>query len=172
MAAEGNRTVKSSESQGGRGGLKRNPRYAATRLLAIRPRSVAELRGRLLNKGFTYEAVEETIAEFKERGLLDDVAFARALVEGWLRRRAVGPRFLAAKLKRHRLVRSLVAGILLDMMPPERERVLAAEAARKHRELLRQRGIPKAKWRTRTIQHLLGRGFSPDVVTDVAGTFL
>ena len=155
-----------------RGGLRKSPRYIATRLLAIRPRSVGELRERLLNKGFAHEAVEDIVTEFRERGLLNDAVFARALAESWLRRRAVGRRFLLAKLKQHRLAPSLVAEIIQDLLPPGRERTLAVDAVKKLLPVFERRQVPRGQWRTRTIRHLLQRGFSSEVVTDIVDTFL
>jgi len=50
---------------------------AAIRFLGYRPRSEAEIRQRLLRHGFDSECTEKALARLKERGLVDDTAFAR-----------------------------------------------------------------------------------------------
>lgn len=50
---------------------------AALRLLSYRPRSRAELRQRLLRRGFSAEGVEEELERLAQQGLVDDAAFAR-----------------------------------------------------------------------------------------------
>ena len=50
---------------------------AAIRFLGYRPRSEAEIRQRLQRHGYDSEYIEKTLARLKERGLVDDTAFAR-----------------------------------------------------------------------------------------------
>ena len=50
---------------------------AAFRYLAYRPRSEAEIRQRLLRRGFDSVTADNALARLKERGLVDDAAFAR-----------------------------------------------------------------------------------------------
>ena len=50
---------------------------AATRFLAYRPRSLAELQSRLARRGFDEETQQAVLAKLKEQGLVDDAAFAR-----------------------------------------------------------------------------------------------
>ncbi|OGO00730.1 MAG: hypothetical protein A2Y58_01835 [Chloroflexi bacterium RBG_13_51_52] len=62
---------------------------AATRFLGYRPRSEAEIRQRLQRRGYDDEYIEKTIVWLKERGLVDDIAFARFWKEN---REAFSPR--------------------------------------------------------------------------------
>jgi regulatory protein len=50
---------------------------AAMRLLGYRPRSEAEIRQRLLKRGFDSNATDRALARLKEQGIIDDAAFAR-----------------------------------------------------------------------------------------------
>ncbi len=50
---------------------------AAARYLSYRPRSEAELRERLLRRGYDSGSVEAAIAKLREQGLVDDVVFAQ-----------------------------------------------------------------------------------------------
>ncbi len=54
---------------------------AATRYLAYRPRSLAELRSRLGRHGFDEETQQAVLAKLQEQGLVDDSAFARYWAE-------------------------------------------------------------------------------------------
>lgn len=49
---------------------------SALRLLKYRPRSKAELKSRLLIKGFPLEVIEEVLTKLGEEGLIDDLIFA------------------------------------------------------------------------------------------------
>ena len=50
---------------------------AAANYLSYRPRGEAELRARLLQRSFASESIEAVIAKLKERGSIDDIAFAQ-----------------------------------------------------------------------------------------------
>jgi regulatory protein len=50
---------------------------AATHYLGYRPRSEAEVRQRLLKRGFASDTTGKALARLKEQGLIDDAAFAR-----------------------------------------------------------------------------------------------
>jgi regulatory protein len=50
---------------------------AALNYLGYRPRSEAEVRQRLHRRGFNDEVVDKVVIGLKERGLIDDVAFAQ-----------------------------------------------------------------------------------------------
>jgi len=50
---------------------------AGVRYLSYRPRSESELREKLRQRGFDGDGVEAAITRLKERGLVDDVAFAQ-----------------------------------------------------------------------------------------------
>jgi regulatory protein len=50
---------------------------AALHYLEYRPRSEAEVRGKLRQRGFSGEAIEATMVRLRETGLVDDQAFAQ-----------------------------------------------------------------------------------------------
>lgn len=71
---------------------------AALRLLSVRPRTVSEIRTRLLEKELPKKVVEGVIAELSSSGLLNDEEFARTYIGDALARRPVGEVFLRRKL--------------------------------------------------------------------------
>ena len=67
----------------------------ALRLLAARPRSVEELRGRLRLKKHPDARIEPVIELLKKQGLLDDEKFAKLLAVSKTLSRPVGKKQLA-----------------------------------------------------------------------------
>ncbi|HMS09869.1 MAG TPA: RecX family transcriptional regulator, partial [Pyrinomonadaceae bacterium] len=82
----------------------------AVKLLAAKPRSVAELRGRLLEKVWTNEEiVDAVIAKLTEYEYLDDERFARDAAAAKLRQKPQGRRRLEQSMSRKQLDRETVA---------------------------------------------------------------
>lgn len=122
---------------------RRDPRAVATRLLAIRARSVGALRERLVAQGFAAAETATVIREFSARGLLDDAHFAQALIDEVLREKPVGRQFLLSKLRRYRVPDEIAHATLSAILPLAREGALAREAAwKKLAELRRHLASP------------------------------
>lgn len=79
--------------------LYRRAREKAVRLLAIRPRTTAELRGRLRRSGVTGDLMRTVINDLTAARYLDDLAFARAWVTGRMTSRLFGLRRLRWELR-------------------------------------------------------------------------
>jgi regulatory protein len=132
---------------------------SGVRLLARRAHSRAELRQKLVRKGFDPEEVQAALERLAGRGYLDDEAFARGLV----RRRSVsrGPLALAAELSAKGIDRAGAAAALAGFDPEAQlatatalaERLYAAKPLPGYRETLDRVG-----------SKLLRRGFSAGVV--------
>jgi regulatory protein len=141
-------------------------REAALRLLAVRPRSAAELLRRLRTKGYEPEIGEEVIARLRELGMVDDAVFAGTLVRDRVRLRPQGARRLANELRAkgvdeetaHTAIRETMEGEDTD------ERELARRAAEKWRP---RAGEEPASARRRLHGYLARRGFDSDVILEV-----
>jgi regulatory protein len=104
-------------------------RTVALRLLLRRPRSARDLAGALARRGFPGEEIEAALEYLTDCGYLDDVAFARAYVEGrrdrlWGRRRFEGE--LSARGVDRRIIQEV-----LGPFDPAAERERACQAARR-----------------------------------------
>ncbi len=166
MSSGSQRTGKPPRRQGTRRRLRDNPRYVLTRLLAVRPRSVTEARARLLRKGFAQSDVEQVLQEFVAHSLLDDRAFAAALLDAVLRRAPAGQQFMRARLRRAGIADDIMEDVLATHLPPARERALARELfERKLQELLRYHPSSR-NLKLRAAQFLRSRGFPADIVLD------
>jgi regulatory protein len=74
-------------------------REAALSLLSWRARTRAELRRRLLSKGFRPSRVDPCLERLQEKGLLDDAAVSAAFVRDRLRHRPRGRARLSSELR-------------------------------------------------------------------------
>ncbi len=84
---------------------------AAVRYLSYRPRSEAELREKLKQRGFDDASIEAVLTRLKAQGLVDDVAFAEFWKEN---RESFRPR--SQRLTRLELGRKGVAGEIVNQV--------------------------------------------------------
>ena len=158
--------AKNSESQGSRKGKRGNCWYVATMLLGVRPRSVAEMRKRLLVKKFSVAEVEKTIDKCIEFKYLDDKQFAKIVCESMLSRGNSGKKAIINKMRNFQLARDIITQTIEEYLPEEKELEIAKEAMKKKIGQLKKRGIAKELWYRKVGQYLMGRGFSGDVVRE------
>ena len=133
------------------------------KLLAAKPRSVEELRERLLEKQWTDErAVEYALSKLKEYGYLDDERFAFGFASYRVRQKPVGRQRLARDLQLKQVPRE-TADAALDLVYQETpEEQLIEQAIRKRARL---RGRPSTRQETKSLyDHLLRQGFSYDLI--------
>ncbi len=139
-------------------------REKCLRLLAVRARSAAELRDRLLKAGFERSVFEPALADLAAAGLVDDEEFARS----WISARnpaGVGRRKLAAELALKGIARDMIERLIEEQVDEETERQQAEGVARKR---LGAEWDAKALGRVRRL--LLGRGYGFGIVDDVLRT--
>ena len=145
--------------------LRRKTFERAVKLLAAKPRSVGELRERLLRgKNTNEEVVETVISRLREYGYLDDERFAFSYASYKVKQRPIGRRRLERDLK-FRKIDNAVAGEALEMVfteTPEEQLIDQAIAKR-----LRIRGKPKNRVEAKSLfDHLLRQGFEFELVSE------
>ncbi len=135
----------------------------AVKLLAAKPRSVAELRERLLEKEWADEAAADyAIAKLTEYGYLDDEQFALSFAQSRVRQKPVGRQRLARDLKQKKLDKETAEQALAKVYDETPEEKLIDEAIARR---LRLRGRPRTREESKSLfDHLLRRGFSVDLV--------
>ena len=137
----------------------------AIRLLTVKPRSIAELRERLLQSRQTDERIVETvIARLSEYGYLDDERFAFSYASLKVKQKPMGRRRLERDLKLKK-VTSGVANEALDLVYGEMsEEQLIVQAIEKR---IRLRGRPADRLEAKKLfDHLLRRGFGFELVSE------
>lgn len=135
----------------------------AVKLLAAKPRSVAELRERLLEKEWTTtEAADYAIAKLSEYGYLNDEQFALGYASARVRQKPVGRGRLARDLQMKKIDRELAEQTLEKVFEETSESELIDRAIEKRTRL---RGRPTTRQETKSLfDHLLRRGFSYDLI--------
>jgi regulatory protein len=137
----------------------------AVKLLAAKPRSIGELRERLLEKSWTNaEIVDQVLETLKEYKYVDDEQFASDLALAKLRQRPQGKRRLQHTMSRKQLDRETVDKAIDAAFEtiPETDLIDLAVA-----KWLRLRGRPETRDETKKLyDHLLRQGFGFDLVRD------
>lgn len=135
-----------------------DPWQALIRLLRYRPRSVAEVRRRLLALKFTDQEIEKSVATAKAAGLLDDAIFTKIWVDDRLLHHPLSRRAIRQELADKEVDKRIVDAALEDLYPAEKEKEIALKLAQAR--LAKYASLDRAKRMQRTISFLTRRGFS------------
>jgi regulatory protein len=135
----------------------------AVKLLAAKPRSVAELRERLLEKQWTNEEiVEAVLAKLGEYGYLNDERFAFGYASYKVRQKPVGRQRLQRDLQLKKVDRETADEALRLVFEETPEEELIDRAIEKRTRL---RGRPETRAEVKSLfDHLLRQGFSYELV--------
>jgi regulatory protein len=145
--------------------MRRQTFNRAVKLLTVKPRSVAELRERLLQgKNTNASIVDSVIARLEEYGYLNDERFAFSYASLKVKRRPVGRRRLQRDLKLKKVENKVAEGALELVYAETPEEQLIDQAIEKR---LRLRGRPKTRIEAKKLfDHLLRQGFEFELVSD------
>jgi regulatory protein len=145
-------------------------RESALRLLAGRPRSVAEVGERLARRGVPKATIRAVVAGLAADGLLDDLVFARAWIARRTSRSQYGPRRIRWELRQKGVLPETIDRAFKESSTADREsarteeqlaRALIQSCARRYRSLAPDR-------QARRIAALLERrGFTPGTIVRV-----
>lgn len=135
----------------------------AVKLLAAKPRSVGELRERLLEKEWaTTEAVEAALTKLEEYGYLNDTQFAQSFAAARIRQKPVGRSRVARDLSMKNISRETADEVLDKVFAEMPEEELIEEAIARYTNV---RGRPADRpAQKRLFDYLMRRGFSYDLI--------
>ena len=133
---------------------------AAGRLLAVRARSEAELRVRLVARGFPSVQVEATIERLRDLRLLDDSSFAHEWVEQRSKSKGLGVERLRRELVAKGVAPELIESAVADRGTDELTTATDLAAT----QLPKVVHLPLVRQATRLYGFLTRRGFSSEVV--------
>jgi regulatory protein len=135
----------------------------AVKLLAAKPRSIQELRERLLEKQWTDDAAADyALDKLKEYGYLDDDRFAFGFASYRVRQKPVGRQRLARDLQTKKVSKETADAALELVYQETPEEELIARAIEKR---IRLRGRPTTRQETKSLyDHLQRLGFSYDLI--------
>jgi regulatory protein len=137
----------------------------AVKLLAAKPRSVRELRERLLEKPWTDSAIVDAVIEkLKEYRYLDDQQFAADVALSKLKQKPQGKRRLEQSMARKKLEKVVIDEAVrnaLEKLPEEELIDIVIE------KRLRLKGKPETREDAKKFyDHLLRQGFGFDLIRD------
>jgi regulatory protein len=138
---------------------------AAYRLLTYRPRSRAELIGKLQEKGFDLAVIEGVLADLERYGYVNDRQFAEQWAAGRLRRRGFGRRRVERELRDKGVERDIIAETLASVWSGDIEMKTARASA--ERKLKTLRSFDGETCRRRLAAFLERKGFSYDIIRTV-----
>lgn len=135
----------------------------AVKLLAAKPRSVEELRERLLEREWTDEAAADyALSKLKEYGYLDDERFAFGFASYRVKQKPLGRQRLARDLKTRKVSKETADAALELVYQETPEEELITRAIEKR---VRLRGRPASRQETKSLyDHLLRLGFPYDLI--------
>ncbi len=135
----------------------------AVNLLTYKPRSIEEIRTRLLEKAWTnHEIVDDVIEKLKEYNYLNDEQFATSFAASKIRQKSVGKRRLQQDLYRKKLDNETIEKAIETAFEetPEEEIIERAVAKR-----LRTKGMPETQnERKNFFAYLMRQGFGYDLI--------
>ena len=137
----------------------------AAKLLAAKPRSIAELRERLLEgRRSNKEIVETVIDRLREYGYLDDDRFAAGYAQWKVKQRPIGRRRLERDLTLRKVERKVAEQALDQVFAETPEADLIDQAIEKRTRI---RGVPATRTEAKSLfDHLLRQGFPFELVSD------
>lgn len=137
----------------------------AVNLLTYKPRSIEELKERLLEKAWTNEEIVDSVIEkLKEYNYLNDEQFAADLAASKIRSKAFGKRRIEQDLRRKKLDAETIEKALETVLEetPEAETIDRAIEKR-----LRIKGVPETPNDKRNFfGYLVRQGFSYDLIKE------
>lgn len=146
----------------------------ALRLLSYRLRSEKELRLRLREKEFSSPVIDQTILHLQELKLIDDRAFAKALVHDLILKKSAGKTLLQRELGKkgvaNEIIRETLALLTSDDEELERASSTAAALLKRYRNS--RKSIDPQKQKQRLTAFLMRRGFDYSIINKVTRKLL
>jgi regulatory protein len=139
-------------------------REICLRLLAVRPRTRAELGTALRQRGIEADVATEVLERYSEVGIIDDQAFARAWVSSRHHGRGLAKRALATELRQKGVDDEAVGAALAELDPDSEAATARALVERKLRST--PGGTSDALIR-RMVGMLARKGYAPGLAIKV-----
>src|SRR6516165_8706154 len=136
-------------------------RQICLRLLAVAPKTRAQLAQALRRRGVPGEAAESVLGRFTDVGLIDDAAFARAWVESRHYSRGLSRRSLSAELRRQGVETEEIREAV-DTLDPEQEAATARRLV--EQKMAGTRGQPSEARARRAAGTLARKGYPPGLI--------
>lgn len=131
-----------------------NAKKDALRLLKSRARSELEIFNRLKEKGYDQSIVDDLISEFKSKGFLDDLKFAKLYASDQIEIKFKGPKYVEYELRELGIDREIIAKVIDEVLGDIDLKEIFKRFKKAHQK------DPEDK----LFQKLVNRGFDPYIV--------
>ena len=138
-------------------------------MLARAPRSVRDLRRRLLLKGEIEVDVDAAVERLTAAGLLNDGAYARAFVRAKVSSQGFSRRRLQQELAKRGVARDVADAAIVEVLHDDEVDEVANIERAARKKLRTLAGLDAETQRRRLYAHLARRGYSMDDVRAVLG---
>lgn len=135
-------------------------------MLDRRLQPVARIRDKIAEKGYSTAAVDAVLEQMAARGIYSDRRYAEAYCRDCLANRAVGRRYLVAKLREKKVPAFLAAEVAAEILDDDSEEILADRAAATRWKRIKDTRDMKAL--ARVVRFLQGRGFDAGIANRAA----
>lgn len=138
---------------------------AAYRLLTFRPRSRAELVGKLRDREFDETVIDRVLADLERFGYINDRRFAGQWAASRVRLRGLGRRRVEQELRNKGVDRDIIREVLVETLSPDDEMAVARETA--ERKLRSMKNLEPLARKRRLAGFLERKGFSSEIVHSI-----
>ncbi|MBM4264123.1 MAG: regulatory protein RecX [Deltaproteobacteria bacterium] len=136
----------------------------ALRYLGHRPRSEAELRSHLRQRGYDDHAIDRSVARLRELNYLNDGNFARSWTAAKVTSRGYGPKRIENELRTKGIKPAVIRDAVVEAFSAGEEKRNAKRLIARH---YRNLDLKDAKQLQRAAAFLLRRGYSSQVIYEV-----
>lgn len=140
------------------------------RLLKFRQRSEYEIRLRLMLHAYESSVSDETIKYLKDIGYIDDLTFARRWIDARLKK-PLGLRAIRVELQEKGVSAEIIDELLTQKKQTLNEYAIVEKAAEKCFCTLKEKKEPLLRLKQKLYAYLARRGFSSEVISEVAQAF-
>ncbi|MFH1406931.1 MAG: regulatory protein RecX [Candidatus Omnitrophota bacterium] len=137
----------------------------ALRLLAIRPRSIKELKDKLALKGYKPQDIEHIIEELTCKNFLNDLEYARVFLRSRISNNPKGVMLLKMELRQRGISDEIINAALSEVKESFSEKDAALKLAQARRRFLGKTEKDAAK--KRIYDYLNRRGFTANTIYEV-----
>lgn len=134
-----------------------------------KPRTVEQVRKKMIEKGYTAEEAVRAVEFLEEFGYLNDRAFARMFIRDYIQRKPAGRQKIADELRKRGVQPFDIDDALTEAFPQAETLSLARQAAEKKMRSLASR--PPEKRKQALVQYLQRQGFAWEVIRSLLDEF-
>lgn len=137
-------------------------------LVSYYPRTISEIRKRLLNKKFKPENIEQAIKELSEKKYLDDEEYVREWLEKQLKYRPCGKMLCKAQLLKRGIEEEIADQVVQEEYSRDKELKIAQGLVdKKFSKTLKSKDIDAQKNKNKLGNFLKNKGFSSEIILEI-----